>query len=437
MSVWVLIKFTFVNMDFLLVTEGKYVILWNGMFIFQITVMAKSRNKPSHFRLLWLSGLCRYCTMNDSGLWTTMEKSLHDLLFGSAFLDFFSHTTDPVDDPKIQWFSDEILAESSVRDEEDDTTYTSYSVKMQRQIKALPHDCIWAGECAELLKSLAVEMPHDSGVHSTEICVCPTPVSQSASRKTNFAENKMIRPTPALRSSSHQTTSVTGPSSVQTPSDSEEEVDVVTVYEVRDTAAASLSSPTSGVSLPVKLKSNERRPMVIFSFSSLALVVDKLFLFKFGGSTDCLCYGPVTGPTQRTSSSATVLLVRKEPLTRPPALSKASKRPPNDDDRWGSSTPRTESESPVEKRSQHNIMERQRRDGLRNAFNALQSLVPCLKAKQRVSKVNTLRKATHTCQKLKQIEQHYVNEEARLRKRQKMLRQRLALLQRRSWSLCF
>ncbi|XP_017112354.1 myc protein [Drosophila elegans] len=59
----------------------------------------------------------------------------------------------------------------------------------------------------------------------------------------------------------------------------------------------------------------------------------------------------------------------------------------------------------IEKRNQHNDMERQRRIGLKNLFEALKKQIPTIRDKERAPKVNILREAAKLCIQLTQEEQ--------------------------------
>lgn len=54
----------------------------------------------------------------------------------------------------------------------------------------------------------------------------------------------------------------------------------------------------------------------------------------------------------------------------------------------------------IEKRNQHNDMERQRRIGLKNLFEALKKQIPTIRDKERAPKVNILREAAKLCEQL-------------------------------------
>lgn len=59
-----------------------------------------------------------------------------------------------------------------------------------------------------------------------------------------------------------------------------------------------------------------------------------------------------------------------------------------------------ESADTIEKRNLHNDMERQRRIGLKNLFEALKKQIPSIKDKERAPKVNILREAAKLCEAL-------------------------------------
>lgn len=252
-----------------------------------------------------------------------------------------------------------------------------------------------------------------------------------------------------------------------TPSDSEEEIDVVSLGEVlrmNPSAAAAAMTATTGKSLSA---GNVASPTNTTAVSHAPLRLK----LKVGG-------------TPAASSSGQVLM-RKALPSHPSALvrqqlqlavasaaqqrkhsdhhtsskksgdiklsgkmshserssssnsSNSSKRPRSSGES-GSSSPRkrcsraaSDSEDSCEKRSQHNSMERQRRVDLRNAFEFLRSLIPDLEATDRAAKVVILKKAANFCQGLTNREKQFVSDKDALQKRQEMLRKRLALLQRR------
>ncbi|KAL1128936.1 hypothetical protein AAG570_013470 [Ranatra chinensis] len=91
----------------------------------------------------------------------------------------------------------------------------------------------------------------------------------------------------------------------------------------------------------------------------------------------------------------------------------------------------TDSETDTsEKRSLHNNMERMRRIDLRNLFEDLRSVVPCLTECSRAAKVTILKEAANYCYELTGIGMNLHNQVAVLRKQQEKLRANLSRLRR-------
>lgn len=85
---------------------------------------------------------------------------------------------------------------------------------------------------------------------------------------------------------------------------------------------------------------------------------------------------------------------------------------------------------PLEKRSMHNNMERQRRVDLRNAFEDLRVLVPEVSSRERAAKVVILREASLYCNKLGNIGMAMNRKVEELRRQQERLRLRVSQLRR-------
>lgn len=88
------------------------------------------------------------------------------------------------------------------------------------------------------------------------------------------------------------------------------------------------------------------------------------------------------------------------------------------------STESSEEQETLEKRNLHNDMERQRRIGLKNLFEELKRQIPGLREKERAPKVNILREAAQLCNRLNR-EQEQLNA---LRKQQQRLYARVRQL---------
>ncbi|KAI9588894.1 hypothetical protein GQX74_007063 [Glossina fuscipes] len=82
----------------------------------------------------------------------------------------------------------------------------------------------------------------------------------------------------------------------------------------------------------------------------------------------------------------------------------------------------------IEKRHLHNDMERQRRIGLKNLFEALKKQIPSIKDKERAPKVNILREAAKLCEALTSEDQQLTEQKARLREELRKRQERLTML---------
>ncbi|KAH8343202.1 hypothetical protein KR059_006335, partial [Drosophila kikkawai] len=80
----------------------------------------------------------------------------------------------------------------------------------------------------------------------------------------------------------------------------------------------------------------------------------------------------------------------------------------------------------IEKRNQHNDMERQRRIGLKNLFEALKKQIPTIRDKERAPKVNILREAAKLCEQLTREEQELSLQRQMLKEKLKQQQELLA-----------
>ncbi|XP_046587207.1 myc protein [Neodiprion lecontei] len=95
----------------------------------------------------------------------------------------------------------------------------------------------------------------------------------------------------------------------------------------------------------------------------------------------------------------------------------------------------SDDEPDTEKRSLHNNMERQRRIELRNAFEDLRVLVPEVQMKEKAPKVVILRQAAVYCNKLTETDRTNTDAVSDLKSRQDRLRSKLSQL-RRNFAAC-
>lgn len=90
----------------------------------------------------------------------------------------------------------------------------------------------------------------------------------------------------------------------------------------------------------------------------------------------------------------------------------------------------------IEKRNLHNDMERQRRIGLKNLFEALKKQIPTIKDKERAPKVNILREAAKLCENLTREERLLSDQKEMLREQLKKRQEILNQLKSRQGRVC-
>lgn len=95
-----------------------------------------------------------------------------------------------------------------------------------------------------------------------------------------------------------------------------------------------------------------------------------------------------------------------------------------------SSRSSSDSEDGECRRSQHNVLERKRRNELKYSFHTLRDNVPDLGTQEKAPKVVILKKATDYILKLRRTDKFYCSELKQLQQRQEQLKRRLSALHR-------
>ncbi|CAG9801945.1 unnamed protein product [Chironomus riparius] len=234
---------------------------------------------------------------------------------------------------------------------------------------------------------------------------------------------------------------------VQTPSDSEEEIDVETIIEknlptnpsARDRRA--LQTTVAHKIARSKHAANQRRRVSdddSISSSTSTLSSKGSTPIKYGSSTP-----------QRYVSSHMITSGHSISRKRQAGHSKDSNNNVHDNQKryrtgynkkqkMSSRNKQIDQEEleTIEKRNLHNNMERQRRIGLKNLFEQLKCHIPALKDKERAPKVNILREAATYCTKLRRDEDTYaelLKKHNRLLTRVRNLKASIAAQQRRHY----
>lgn len=139
-------------------------------------------------------------------------------------------------------------------------------------------------------------------------------------------------------------------------------------------------------------------------------------------------YLPPTAKRHRSNFSNTSKLSKK--ISPPSSISSSS----STSSCSGSSSPTKQRHFSIddidsnEKRNLHNDMERQRRIGLKNLFEALKKQIPSIKDKERAPKVNILREAAKLCDQLSSEEQIILRQKQLLKEEIRQRQERLRRL---------
>ncbi|XP_075224667.1 bHLH transcription factor Myc [Lycorma delicatula] len=205
---------------------------------------------------------------------------------------------------------------------------------------------------------------------------------------------------------------------IQTPSDSEEEIDVVSLFERSRTASrsSSASSNSGSTALPTKPSAKDQEKIQVITTSKLlsaSRAVSRRLKTKVTGRSKPFHH---CGKRRISESEEFKTKINKKPrVYYKPAKSRFA----------------TDSESDSkEKRDMHNNMERMRRIDLRNSFEELRALVPSLANKERAPKVVILQDAAGYCTDLKIHSRQLTSQVTALRKEQERLRATVSGLRR-------
>ncbi|XP_023013030.2 uncharacterized protein [Leptinotarsa decemlineata] len=207
---------------------------------------------------------------------------------------------------------------------------------------------------------------------------------------------------------------------IDTPSDSEEEIDVVSVVDKMQFQNKVFSLPNNPTT--IDRQHIQRRMATAISRRSAATQ---------GIKTILPMRKPVRKPVETTPP--TKRRAAAEPLPRGAKRSRqyrttTANSTPYKRRAYGHSS--DSDQEPSEKRNLHNNMERQRRIDLRNAFEDLRVLVPEVSKKERAAKVVILREAAQYCDNLTTISNNLHRTSEELNRKQAWLRWRVSELRR-------
>lgn len=223
----------------------------------------------------------------------------------------------------------------------------------------------------------------------------------------------------------HHTTSGT-----ITPSDTEDEVDVVSCPE-QDIITATTTTTTTTRLPPPPTPTPAAATTTTTTATKASIDVKRQLQLaiqeavrnrqnKSGGVSSSSSGEDVTAPSRLVS-------VKIKTQGKPAAYTKRMRDYHSEVVKSTKHRRRNKGDNDEGRRSVHNSLERQRRVDLRNAFETLRQLVPDTKIQEKAPKVQILKKAALHCKNLQQTEIRLLREKEKLRKQLQELQQRKTL----------
>lgn len=217
---------------------------------------------------------------------------------------------------------------------------------------------------------------------------------------------------------------------ILTPSDTEDEVDVVSCNDQAESASplsASATAPASSRSPSPRSQAPSKRSVDVKR--QLQMAIQEAMRNR-------QCRSPaatfVEGEEAATATAATAttgsrfVSVKIKTQGKPAAYTKRMRDYHSEVMKTTKHRRRNRVESDEGRRSVHNSLERQRRVDLRNAFEYLRLLVPETKILEKAPKVQILKKAAVYCKQLQHTEERLLREKEKLKKQMQFLQQRKA-----------
>ncbi|XP_047479469.1 transcriptional regulator Myc-A-like isoform X1 [Penaeus chinensis] len=217
---------------------------------------------------------------------------------------------------------------------------------------------------------------------------------------------------------------------ILTPSDTEDEVDVVSCNDQAEAASplsASPSATSASRSPSPRCQAPSKRSVDVKRQLQMAIQ-------EAMRNRQCRSAGAtyVEGEEAATATAATAttgsrfVSVKIKTQGKPAAYTKRMRDYHSEVMKTTKHRRRNRVESDEGRRSVHNSLERQRRVDLRNAFEYLRLLVPETKILEKAPKVQILKKAAVYCKQLQHTEERLLREKEKLKKQMQFLQQRKA-----------
>ncbi|XP_076601382.1 myelocytomatosis oncogene homolog [Chaetodon auriga] len=269
-------------------------------------------------------------------------------------------------------------------------------------------DCLW--QCLTADKSLEEKLVSSMLGSSPLLSDINTSIFEEIAGSTLDCQNLMETQEPSEATSDYGSTG--GELSTYSSSDSEEEIDVVTV--VRCSSSPSPLPSLADLSVRQQKQEEEQRALQRHHFE---------IQLQHNYAAPC----PASPPPP--SSSSNKRSRGSESSSRYHHSSRSSSSSSSSSSRYHhSSRNSTETEDEEERRRTHNVMERQRRNELKNCFMRLRDNVPELSHNDKASKVVILKKARDCIYGLEDEGHRLLSKRDRLRAKQEELMARLEQL---------
>ncbi|XP_071965315.1 myc protein-like [Antedon mediterranea] len=271
----------------------------------------------------------------------------------------------------------------------------------------LIQDCMWSGlidTSLNLEKDLATPTTNKSSTKDNK----PTKSNKLSSSTTDYGTGDCVDPTAVFPYPLSDRMDLCP----DTPSDSEEEIDVVGIQEKQKVSEVTKIRITHNYSAPYSSRPSLKRKSGLNLSLNTSAKKSKLETLTNIEEVKRVLQSIKSTPSSNSSSRS---------------HSKSSSKHTSRSGSRNSSRASSDSED-IDKRASHNVLERKRRTDLKNSFMRLRDNVPELECMDRAAKVVILKKSVDYVAKLQNSEESLQSEVRGLRRRKAMLLQRLRTL---------
>ncbi|XP_042204360.1 N-myc protein-like [Homarus americanus] len=211
---------------------------------------------------------------------------------------------------------------------------------------------------------------------------------------------------------------------ILTPSDTEDEVDVVSCNDLATTTTLTASTNTTTITTSASTTTASSRLQLPSKRSVDVKRQLQLAIQEAMRNRQNRAAGSTSPDSDESGSNNRFVSVKIKTQGKPAAYTKRMRDYHSEVIKSTKHRRRNRGESDEGRRSVHNSLERQRRVDLRNAFEYLRQLVPDTMILEKAPKVQILKKAALHCKQLQHTEQRLLREKEKLKKQLEELQQR-------------